>query len=233
MSIAQAEKTVLDKIRSRGYWRVVIRPGTFNKNHIPSSADLFPIISKNSVQLRGWDYPHVDHRQAPKSGPDWVSQDCDLNGKIETWRFYQSGMFLHYFAMFDEWRDQEVDIYPGGWNQGKDFYFLPPIYSLRQIFEFGARLALSPGGADPMRVEVDIHTLQGRTLVSAEEILLKREDGYQAKLSNWNYAWKGSQTDLIARPRPLAAEAARDLFARFGLDISLEILTQIQDRISR
>ena len=64
MSVAQ-ELTVLDKIRTRGYWRVLIRPTQFDENHIADYSDLFPIVEKNSVQLRGWDYPHIDHRSQP------------------------------------------------------------------------------------------------------------------------------------------------------------------------
>ena len=65
MSTVQ-ETTVLNKIRSRGYWRVVIRPTTFQEHRVPRYADLFPIIEKNSVQLRGWDYPHIDRSQPPQ-----------------------------------------------------------------------------------------------------------------------------------------------------------------------
>ena len=232
MSTAQAEKTVLDKIRSRGYWRVVIRPGTFNKNHIPSSADLFPIISKNSVQLRGWDYPHVDHRQAPKSGPDWVSQDCDWDAEVEIWRFYQSGLFIHYFAICGEWRDCS-ESWPAepGWEPGREFHDIPAVYSLLEVFEFAARLAQSPAGAETMRVDIEIHGIYGRILRS--ENRLRRPINHRTEIDPWEHRWEGSQTDLIARPRPLAAEAARDLFSRFGLDVSLDILTQIQERIGR
>lgn len=52
MSIAQ-EQAILDKIRTRGYWRVVIRPTSFDEDHIPDYADLFRIVEKNSVRLRG------------------------------------------------------------------------------------------------------------------------------------------------------------------------------------
>ena len=57
--------------------------------------------------------------------------------------------------------------------------------------------------------------------------------GYVTQMPDWNYTWEGSHTDLIARPRPLAAEATRDLFARFGLDLSLEIVARLQARIGR
>ena len=77
MSVAEKQST-LDKIRTRGYWRVVIRPTMFEENHVPNHADLLPIIQRNSVQLRGWDYPHVDYQNPPLTGSDWVGQEFDV-----------------------------------------------------------------------------------------------------------------------------------------------------------
>ena len=75
MSTAQST-TVLDKIRSRGHWSVVIRPATFDASRVGYS-DLFSIIDRNSVRFRGWDYPHVDRGNPPHRGPDWIEQEFD------------------------------------------------------------------------------------------------------------------------------------------------------------
>jgi hypothetical protein len=56
MGVAQ-EQTVLGKIRTRGYWRAVIRPATFEQNHVGSWADPFSIVEKHSVRFRGRGYP--------------------------------------------------------------------------------------------------------------------------------------------------------------------------------
>ena len=87
MSVAQAQ-TVLEKIRTRGYWRVVIRPGAFEEKRIPNYSDLFQIVEKNSVRLRGWDYPHVDYHRQPQCGTDWVGQEYDCQDEIEVWRAF-------------------------------------------------------------------------------------------------------------------------------------------------
>ena len=67
MSVTQ-EQSTLARIRERGYWRVVIRPTSFDERHIPNYADLFPIVAKHSVRFRGWDYPHVDEGRPPSDG---------------------------------------------------------------------------------------------------------------------------------------------------------------------
>ena len=56
---------------------------------------------------------------------------------------------------------------------------------------------------------------------------------YVTQMPDWSHRWEGSQTDLIARPGELAAEATQNLFARFGLDIPVETLAKLQARIGR
>jgi hypothetical protein len=232
MSVAQ-EQTVLDKIQTRGYWRVVIRPTTFEEHHLPNYSGLFPIVEKNSVRFRGWDYPHVGHQNPPLRGADWVGQEIDWQDEIELWRLYMSGQFVHFFTIWGDWRDHS-SVWPAepGWKPGRFLYYVPTAYSFVEIFEFAARLALSPAGAPLMRVEIELHGLQRRQLVSTD-IMVPLSGIYVTQMGDWNHCWKGSQTELIAEPRKLAAVAARELFARFGLDLSLDILTRVQARIGR
>ncbi|MGP0065908.1 MAG: hypothetical protein ACLQGP_20175 [Isosphaeraceae bacterium] len=236
MSVAQ-EQTVLDKIRTRGYWRVVIRPKTFEKKHIriPDHDELFLIVGRNSVRLREWGYPHIDYKSQPLRGADWVGQGFECQHEIEVWRLYMSGQFVHFFALAGEWRDQSK-VWPRDprWKAGRFMYYVQTLYSFVEILEFAARLALSPAGAALMHVEIDIEGLQGRHLDEPDppfQGTFSRD--YTIDSPNWNYCWEGTQTELIAEPRELAAVAAQDLFARFGLDLSLETLARVQARIGR
>jgi hypothetical protein len=233
MSVAQ-ELTVLDKIRTRGHWRVVIRPTTFDAKHIADPSELFPIVERNSVQLRGWDYPHIDHQSPPLRGPDWVGQEYDrIEDEIEVWRLYTTGQFVHYFAIAGEWRDRSR-TWPAepGWEPGRHMYYVQTLYSFVEIFEFAARLALSPAGAALMQVNIDLRKLEGRQLVEIDR-RIRFSRPYVTSLPEWNYRRQGTQAELIARPREFAAEAARELIAQFGLDVSLETVTRIQGMIGR
>ena len=42
-----------------------------------------------------------------------------------------------------------------------------------------------------------------------------------------------AQTELIANPRELAAKATRDLLARFGFDLGLDVIKLLQEGIGR
>jgi hypothetical protein len=232
MSIAQ-QQSVLDKIRTRGYWRVVIRPTRFDEKHIPNDSDLFPIVERNSVRLRGWDYPHVDYQSPPLRGVDWVGQEFDREDEIEVWRLSMSGQFVHFFALAGEWRDYSTTWPPEpGWRPGVYLYYIQTIYTIVEISEFAARLALSPAGATTMRVEIDLDRLQGRQIVETDS-RFRFSQTYDTQVPRWKYPWQGTQTELIARPRELAAVAACELFAQFGLDVSLETIARLQAEMER
>jgi hypothetical protein len=232
MSTVQ-ETTVLNKIRSRGYWRVVIRPTEFQEHRVPDYADLFPIVEKNSVQFRGWDYPHIDRSRPPLRGSDWVGQEYDQEDEIEVWRIYLSGLFVHFFAIGGDWRDYSR-LWPAepSWEWGREVYYLQTIYSFVEVFEFASRLALSPAGASHMCVEIDIEGLAGRRVTTMDRDIAMFGN-YRTEASEWKYRWDGTQTDLIARPRELAALAEHDFFVRFGLNVSTETLLKLQQRIAR
>ncbi len=166
-------------------------------------------------------------------GTDWVGQQCDWQHEIEVWRLYQSGQFVHYFALAGDWRDHS-DFWPAepGWTWGKHIYYVNTIYSFLEIFEFAARLAQSPAGAPTMHAEIDLSHLKGRRLVT-EDIHVMLHGDYRTEMPNWKHRWEGAQTELIARPRELAASAARELFARFNLDVAVSTISKIQERIGR
>lgn len=230
MSTAQ-EVGVLDRIRLRGHWRVTIRPGSFQRDLIPDRSELFKIVERKSVRLRGWDYPHIDYRNEPLAGVDWVGQEFEWQDQIELWRLYQSGQFIHFLALCGDWRDHsEIRPPEPGWRHGQFLYYLDTIYTLLEIFEFASRLALSAAGVPIMVVQIDLKGLQGRRLISTGSSIALRGD-YGTQLPEWTHRWEGSQTKLIAEPRNLAATACSELFATFHLNVSNEVLGHLQEGI--
>jgi len=232
MSVTQ-EQTILSKIRERGYWRVAIRPTSFDERHIPEFSELFRIVERNAVRLRGWDYPHIDYNSQPERGHDWMGQEFQWEDELEVWRLYQSGQFVHYFAIAEEWRDESSLRPPDqGWAWGRHMYYMCTVYSFLEIYEFAARLALSPAGGVMMHVKIELGNLKGRRLIP-ETIHYQFGGEYRINLPTWKHEWEGTQTKLIADPRELAALATREFFAKFGLDLGLDILKKLQGGIGR
>jgi hypothetical protein len=218
---------VLDKIRSRGYWSVVIRPVTFREDRVPAD-DLDKIILRNAVRSR-WGYPIVDVSGSAewRNGAGWIGQENDYGFiRIEAWRFYTSGLFVHYFSIAGDWRRD-----PQNWPPNELIEYQNTIRTFGDVFEFAARLAQSPAGDNPMRVEIDIEGLQARRIIDPEQPWFDRS--YKTDDPRWSLSWEGAQVELIANPGKLAAEFASKFFAAFRLFVSPEVLSLIQSKVTR
>ena len=105
-------KELLDKIKSKGYWSVTIRPSHYDKNLIETHKELRQLIESNKVVLRGWDYPHIVKEGIERVSEDSIESSCDWpEGPVyEYWRFYKTGQFIHYFSTREDWRLNDEKI---------------------------------------------------------------------------------------------------------------------------
>ena len=76
---------LLNKIQSRGYWKVIIRPIAFDEKRIENFAELYPIIQKTYVQLKHWrwEFPQINFAAAPCNGIDWIEQESEWEEYLE------------------------------------------------------------------------------------------------------------------------------------------------------
>ena len=143
---------VIKKIQLRGHWRVVIRPTEFDAQRVPDIATLFDIVRQTSVELRGWDFPHVDLQEAPRIGHDYVEQALDWSGFVEVWRLYQSGQFYFLGAMNNDWSEEHWASAGQPTASGPRLPATSTVFQYTEFFEFAARLALTAAGAPRMSV---------------------------------------------------------------------------------
>jgi hypothetical protein len=222
----------LSKIRERGHWRVVIRPTTFQKDRV-EFPDLFRIVEQNAVGLHIWDYPVVERGQEMRKGADWIEQDFQFQEQLQVWRMYQSGQFVHFFPLAEEWTNLSPHYRPPADSvKERRVYFLNTIESLLEIYQFAARLSMSPAGDAEILVETAMEDLQNRRLVT-QSAYNPNDRVLTIDQPSWERQWHSPRTELISRPRDLAASAARDFFSRFGLDMSVETIRNLQDRLGR
>jgi hypothetical protein len=224
---------ILEKIRSRGYWRVVMRPASFIERRIEQMGELQVLLERSAVRLRGWDYPHIDTRQPVKRLENYIAQETDWSHYLETWRFYQSGQFVHYFGLREDWFDESITSSRTSlWGDGQILLFVSTIYEITEILEFAARLALTGAGDDPMRIEIEIVGLKGRRL-RPDDINIMLSNDYRADVDKFDYQLEVARGELVSQPRELALRAAQQLFGYFGLDLNLDVLRTHQDGLRR
>lgn len=220
---------VAQKIKSKGYWSVVIRPGTYLEDRVSNFSNLFPLARALSVQIRGWDFPHIDSHSTPELGARSVSQELDWNGYIERWRMYQSGQFVYHGAFWYDWDDWKPPDRFGNLKGGPFFLIEDCVARYSEFMEFASRLSLSPAGDQRIFVEIGAHALSGRQAV----IQSPRRGGFfrprGATIPEFMLKAEFDREQLVAESKKIALEWARELFRRFDWDPSDEILESIRE----
>ncbi len=227
---------LLEKIRSRGHWRVRIRPIQFEDGRISDAAELEHILDRTFVQLRGWDFPHLgsnplEHCEDAK-GNVWVGRETDWEDYVEFWRFYRSGQFIHYSGMKEDWPDQrQISAFYQGLEPGEALDAFEAIIRFSEILEFAARLVFRPADLERINLEVTVNGLEGRALWDKPGGLFPANK-YRAKVEKYHYQQSFSFIQL-ADSKPPALEAAQDLFGHFGWNPSMNLLRDIQTELLR
>jgi hypothetical protein len=213
------------RIRSAGYWDVAIHPAVFNERRIPNVLDLYPIVQRSVVEVRGWDFPHLNRRADPVPHLDFIQAETEWEHHAERWRFYQSGQFMMLRAMAYDWRDRS-GWWPADerWQRGAQLGIGDALFTLWEIFEFAARLSNSPAGDDRMRIHIEVGGLRARALVVDDPRRVGFSMEHRAEVDTFPIDRVLSRTELMAGADPLAIAAARELFARFGRDLSPDLL---------
>jgi hypothetical protein len=158
---------IVEKIRSKGYWRVVIRPQNYNNECLSDLSECRDILRSSVVSLRGWDYPYYDFNKI-KNTQEYITSLCDFDevGISEYWRFYKSGQFLHLLSMSEDWARHYSFIA----NKGiKGLDFIPALYRVTAVYEFASRLVskmLSPN--DSVNVLIELYDTEKRELITSD-----------------------------------------------------------------
>lgn len=221
---------ILEKIQSRGFWRAIIRPDTFSRDKL-SYNGLFPMVQQLAVDLHGEDFPNTLPNQVPIRGVDSIGQEFDMGHFLEAWNIYQSGQFIHFFGMVDDWVDQSGWFQVSeNWQPGKRLAIEEAIRQYTGIFVFASRLALTDAFAedDYIHINVLIKGIQGRQLYISSPGKVPLRWNYEANIPAFPYPKRILRAELIANPTGLALQASKDLFARFGWDASLASLESVQ-----
>ncbi len=164
----------IETIKSRGYWRINFQPTGKPANlTLPECGEL---IEKNNVKLRGWYYPFHGHGAADNHGIENHNKYClgwiDSGEFKEFWHMYQSGQFLHYSAMEEDWMTPEtegtrfsnIELEPG-----KYLNFVGSLtYYLTEIMEFLTRLHKAGLYQDGAYVNISLNNTKGRQLSSID-----------------------------------------------------------------
>lgn len=222
---------ILDKIRSRGFWTVRVRPVDFKENRIARHGDLVDAVKSCSVELRGWDFPHFDYKKPPNRTADYIEQQLDWQHHIELWRAYRSGQFVSISALWFDWRDQS-GLWPAtpGWKPGSVLSVEDTVFRLVEVFEFVARWARAAEMGKEMIVECRMRGLQNRALE-----LGPGRAGFAypktASVQEWEWKRQYPTAVLFSGSKELAIEPTISIFELFSWDANRDNILDIQSEL--
>jgi ribosomal protein L37AE/L43A len=221
----------LDRIASRGYWRVVIRPGGYRSSRIPNVLDLRKQLRRLSVHSPGLFFPRVPARESAPAGADFDQWSGGREPYLEAWRFYQSGQLVHNASIPEDWQEPDgLRPIEGGWAPGKILRVTHTIHRLMEVCELAARIASSDGVGDYLEVSVWIMGLRGRIPWLDDDGGHFFGESNRARIQEFGKRWFMPRPSFMSDPKALARDAASELFRYFGWDPLLEELRGWQNQ---
>jgi len=215
---ANAQKT-LDKIKTRGYWKVWLRPSRYVENRIESLSQCHEIIRDCKVLLRGWDYPHISSRHPPYNGVDYIESFVDWDMYKEFWRLYQTGQFINFFDMKEDWFGDYRGLAPSRWSDtppGTVFGYINSLYTISEIYEFGARLAQKGIFGKDFILSIELSGTEGRKLVSLDRPRLFHGE-FTCRVNPLPFERRFSIEEFISKSSDHALNHSIWIFERFNL----------------
>lgn len=221
-------KERLETIKSTGYWRVNIRPTKFEKLRIDHRERCWEIVESCSVYLRGWDYPAVHYKERFFE-KDYVQSGADFEGKVELWRLYKSGQFIHYFACIEDSRRERIANRIGQDASG-GLSILSTLYSITEIFEFATRLAQKGVLQPRLQISIKLVGMENRQLFfwNSGRNLFSR---YTCKEDEILFNEELSPTEIMASGRDKALDITIGILQSFNWSSpSRAVLAEDQQR---
>ena len=176
----------LQKLRARGYWQIRFLPVEPLQREEGTKQKMREVLSKSSVSLRGWDYPHIsvndnDHEQLYLSG-DHFEGWIDWNQFKEVLRLYENGQYIHLFGAYEDWWSDD-DWLPANhpYKQitvGSSLEVLGVTYRMTEILLFLKNMFNNGFYTGDVEVEITLKNMNGRKLTLNDPRRFPLWEGY-------------------------------------------------------
>jgi len=226
---------VLQKIKSRGYWRINFRPVAY-RDRLSTVAECRSLVERNALSLRGWEYP-AKLLGAPNvlrpNSDKYAGLVNDWQNHVELWRMYKSGQFFHLLALREDWLRNDQ------WGSAREKAFEPcqvlsvvgTIYQATEIYQFLANLVRDGVYDDGVEVLVELHNLKGRALWLDDP--LRVGFSYPRVTDADHLEWKQlhSMSEVLDKATVFARALLRTWFDAFDWQASDELISGDQEKL--
>ncbi|MBE0433328.1 hypothetical protein IBX73_07675 [candidate division WOR-3 bacterium] len=227
--------SIIDKIKTKGYWRILFRPLT-SEIKIGQLERCKQIVEQNGVKLRGWDYPHFPRRKDESSdllpGDNYYVGYDDWMQFKELWRMYQSGQFIHYKALSEDWYEEGIKHeYAEYNNKYRILKITETIYFITEVFEFLSRLTKQGIYKDGVDLSIKLMHTEGRILYAEHGIGMRYLEHYKTAAPEISFERRYSEKQVAEDAPRLARDVLLHIFERFGWKPSADMIKEYQMRL--
>jgi len=232
--------SILETIRTRGYWHVTIRPTVYKQRRFKHTKELKHLIERAGVALGGWGFPRIDIHNQWDRNADYVGQSIRLPEEIETWRFHKSGQFVSIRGIKYDWRDASRQ-WPKDekWKSGQCLSIGDVLFTVFGFIELAARLSehLSNNDHSPLFIRIRNSGPFGRLLVLEPGIAMEQPltalmwDEFRLDEDDIVLERTCQPAELMSNSAEIATQFAARLFGKFGFDASESYLAELRSRL--
>lgn len=226
---------IIKKIKSRGYWRINFRP-LIHEEKLSQLSKCKDIVEKNVIQLRGWDYPHFPRRKDVDTsldpGSNYYEGWVDWRFHKEFWRMYQSGQFINYRGLWEDWHDEEHSFLSSEPKILKmvNLGVSHTIFQITEIYEFLLGLVKESVYREGLKLSIILCNTENRKLWLEESLSLRipfmEEKNTIAQSIEFKKEY--SEMEVIENSSELAIVAILHFFARFDWMPSEDLIRKDQ-----
>ncbi len=223
---------IIKKIKSRGYWRINFLPFIHEERLSPLSK-CKDIVEKNVVQLRGWDYPHFPRRKDDDTsldpGNDYYEGWVDWRTHKELWRMYQSGQFIHYRGLREDWYDEDTFFSPERKiPKMVNLGVLQTIFQITEIYEFLLGLMKEGIYRDGLELSIILCNTKNRILWLDNPMRVPFMEEKNTIAQNIPFKKEYSEIEVIEDSSELAIVTILYFFERFNWIPSEDLIRKDQ-----
>lgn len=207
------DESRLARLKAIGHWRVNFRPTKRFDDRL-SLGDCAAIVGETKVTLRGWDFPHVSHRNDDDGGfirsDKYVENWTDWYGFLELWRMYRSGQFLSRNALREDTIPSEY-----GNPSVPVLHIVPTIYSIVEFVEFAHRLTKRGIYDTGVALSIRLIGANGRQLVAGQNRIPFFEK-FTTNAAEVEFKRTFDSSDMTDNSQSVAVDACLHIFDCFG-----------------
>jgi hypothetical protein len=214
-------------VQSGGHWDVIAMPSNFAIERVPNLGTLASALEASQVSLRGWNFPHIDPRNARNFSQGRQSFTAWNKGEMrcyEALRAYTSGLFIWTGTYWDD-----APVFGGAGARVLSWVSL--IYQITEFFLFLSRYYARIVEDATLTVRIRLNDTNGRVLVSRGDAgpLL---DNYVCSEDKIEVSGEYSVSQLRVSPEDVARPVIRRVFEIFQwTNVKDDLIRQYQLRL--